>query len=157
MFKNLKLTSAMQFVLHSALSILIGAFTAGLTVVAQNAFSHGTNIQTALAMGISAFSAWFIHGFVSLAGSSQLGQAEADAMGELKSTIADLVSSHQTLISFLTGGSSTSSNTPQPAPVPSQPVAQMPFPTQTATPSPIPYMPSTTFPQMPAMPQPPKG
>lgn len=97
MFKNLRLTTSMQFVLHSLLSLVIGAAIAGLTVLGQGLFATGSNPQVVLATGLSAFIAWFSHGFIALINNPQTLQAGLDSVKELQGQVTNLEASHSNL------------------------------------------------------------
>jgi hypothetical protein len=141
---NLRFTPAITFVIHTAISILVGAIVAGLTALMQIIFTS-SDPRVILATSTSAFLAWFVHGFVSLAKSPQLVQAESDAFSELKG----VVESHTQAISALQQFSAPVAPAPQfTTQVPQQQFVQ---------PAPQPQPPfqwqaGTTFPTMPTVP-----
>lgn len=144
MLSNLKTSTSTQFVAHSALSVFVGALVYGLTVVGQNAFTpQGANLHTALGLGLTAFAAWFTHGFISLAGTSQAKQAGVDEFNALKEAVDGLTTSHTQLATLVQQIGEAA-------------LASQAAPTQDAAPAPapnIPFQETSTMPWLAAIPK----
>ena len=88
----MKLTNAQAFVLHTLLSVLMGALFAGVTALIQAVGSNGSiDIRVAVSAGVAAFLAWFGKGLVSLESNPQTAQAMFDTLKEVQA-------SHNTLL-----------------------------------------------------------
>ena len=137
--KNFHLTSAMTYLLHSVFSIVIGALVSFLVYIGSNAFTGTADLKAVLLSGLSGLVIYFTTHIGALTNSPQAAQAEQDALGEVKSTLTTLVSSHQSLSAVVNAlvqaqQQPASAPAPQPAvfnPAPSAnaPVPQLPFPT----------------------------
>ena len=140
---NLRFTPAITFVIHTAISILVGAIVAGLTALMQIIVTS-SDPRVILATSVSAFLAWFVHGFVSLAISPQLVQAESDAFSELKG----VVESHTQAISALQQFSTPVAPAPQFTAQVQVPQQQF---VQPAPQPPFQWQATQTFPEVPAV------
>lgn len=97
MFQNLKLTTAQSFVLHTLLSIFFGGVATGVTGIASQVASGHMSLPVLLGVGLAGFGGWFVKGFVSLEGNAQTSQAVLDTINEVKSTVSQVIGSHQEL------------------------------------------------------------
>ena len=146
---NLRFTPAITLVIHMAISILVGAIVAGLTALMQVIFTS-SDPRVIIATSVAAFLAWFVHGFVSMAKSPQLLQAESDAFNELKG----VVESHTQAISALQQFSIPVAPAPQfttPVPQPAQ-FVQQPLGASSTNAQPFSFQASQTYPTLTAVP-----
>lgn len=113
--QNLKLTPAMQFVLHSMLSLILGALSALLMAIGQMAFTGSASLPAVLAAGLSAFVVYFSTHLQALWSNPQTVQAALDAANEAKGMASSVIASHQQLsavVSTLVQTTSTQSAQP---------------------------------------------
>lgn len=89
MFQNLKITAAQTFILHTLFSLAIGGLGAGLMAAGQAALSKGLDLPMILGVGIAAFTASFMRGFVSLESNPQFAQAILDSVADVKQLIVN--------------------------------------------------------------------
>lgn len=94
--QKLRVTSAMDYVLHALLSLGTGAGMGLLTLAGQTVLQTGTNVPVVAGVGIAGVAATFVHGFVALVRSPQAAQAvtdvKAEAMAAVEPRIAALES-----------------------------------------------------------------
>lgn len=140
MFNNLKNTSAFSFVLHALVSLFVGAFAAGLAAAYQGFNANGANVKASLGAGVVAFTAWFLHGFVSLAGTPQAKQAMNELPANIvkfEQTLAGLVESHNTLATLVQQLAEAASSAAPPAQntVVNVPPAALPMPPNVSIPT----------------------
>lgn len=137
MFPNLRISTAQQFVFHAILSLIVGALASGLSAAGLAVSQPNVNLSIVVGAGVAAFSAWFVHGLVSLSKAPQFGQAEKDALAQVQSQVAQVASSHQNLVSDvrwlaqqvqqpMVPSAPVTRNEPQPIVMPQVP--QVPFP-----------------------------
>src|SRR5579883_1010887 len=94
---TLKMTTAIQFVFHSLISILLGAFASGIVTVGELAFTGKGDLSSILLTGLGALFVYFTTHLKSLWASPQTMQALLDAYNELKASYSQLAAHHQWL------------------------------------------------------------
>lgn len=132
--KNFHLSTNILLLLHSFLSIVIGALVAGLVFIGSNAFTGNADIRAVLLSGLSVTAVYFTSHIGPLFTSPQALAAGEDALQEVKA----VVDAHTSAIAQLQA--LASSAPPSTPPAPAQP-QQFAFP----------YAPSNTFPSVPAV------
>lgn len=132
--KNFHLSTNILLLLHSFLSIVIGALVAGLVFIGSNAFTGNADIRAVLLSGLSVTAVYFTSHIGPLFTSPQAIAAGEDALAELK----DLVDQHTGAIAQLQALAASTPPTTPAAPAQAQQFA-------------FPYAPTSTFPQVPAV------
>lgn len=140
----MKFSNAQILFFHALESAGFGIIASLVAGIYQYVNTNGLHWQGLLATGGLISVGHLSTAYKSLLANPTLPQAMNDTVKEIKAEVQGHTSLLNTLVGFLT-------NAPAP---PSQPVQQVPFPSQQA--QPIPSLPSGTMPWA-AMPQPPKG
>ncbi len=110
-----KLTPAMQFVVHSLLSVFIGALVAGLSVIAEDTFTGKADLKTVCGLALTAFGVYFTTNLSKIWSNPQTAQAALDAANEAKQLASQIAAGHQYLQGMIHALSA------QPAAQPAQP------------------------------------
>jgi hypothetical protein len=85
--KNFHLSSNMLWLLHSCVSIVIGALVSGLLYIGQNAFNGSADVKAVALGGVSSLVVYFTSHIGPLFNSPQALQAGGDALDEVKAVV----------------------------------------------------------------------
>lgn len=96
--RNLHLSASLIAVLHTLLSIVIGAMVSFLTFIGQNAFVGSTNLRSVLLTGLAGAATYFVANIRVLLTSPQVAQAESDVLNGVQSGLGDLVTRFESLV-----------------------------------------------------------
>ena len=107
--KNFHLSTNILFLMHSFLSIVIGAVVAGLVFIGSNAFTGTADIRAVLLSGLSVMVVYFTSHIGPLFTSPQAIAAGSDALADVKA----VVDSHSQAIASLQALASSASPPPQ--------------------------------------------